>query len=187
MYNTHLWLGLCIFDLCFSINGVPACANKQLLTDIARKEWNFQGFVVSDAHAIPNIEEYFSYTDDNIDTVSKAVQAGCNLELGTSLYGKQMEAIKAGKLTEEEVRNNIRPLLSTRMKLGEFDTPSSNPYESLSKSDVQSKLHHETALKAAMMSFVLLKNKDKSLPLQKKYKNIAVSILTPLKLAIYNI
>lgn len=68
-----------------SINGVPACANEKLLTDILRKEWNFTGYVVSDESAIENIIVDHHYFNNSVDTVAACVNAGCNLELSPNL------------------------------------------------------------------------------------------------------
>lgn len=81
----------------FSINGVPACANKQLLTDIIRKEWGFDGYIVSDAGAISNIISAHKYKDNAVDALTAAIEAGTNLELGSDLYSHQLEAAQAGK------------------------------------------------------------------------------------------
>lgn len=67
------------------INGVPACGNRKLLTDILRKELGFTGYVVSDQAAIENIIDYHHYTNNSIDTVALCVNAGCNMELSTNL------------------------------------------------------------------------------------------------------
>ena len=79
-----------------SINGVPACANKQLLTDITRKEWGFQGYVVSDSGAVSNIISAHKYLNNSVDTVTAAIKAGTNLELGSDVYNSQLEALKQG-------------------------------------------------------------------------------------------
>ena len=71
--------------LIFSLNGVPACANKKLLTDILRTEWKFTGYVVSDESAIENIINDHHYLTNNVDTVAACVNAGCNLELSPNL------------------------------------------------------------------------------------------------------
>lgn len=68
----------------FRINGVPACGNKRLLTDILRTEWGFTGYVVSDQEAIENIMTYHHYTNNSVDTAALCVKAGCNLELSTN-------------------------------------------------------------------------------------------------------
>ena len=83
---------------CFSINGVPACANTQLLTTIARKEWGFTGYVVSDDLAIPMIQAGHNYTNTTIQTAIAAIRAGCNMELGSKVYMSQLDAVKQGEM-----------------------------------------------------------------------------------------
>jgi hypothetical protein len=69
---------LCFFSFIavFSINGIPACANRKLLTDIVRKEWGFNGYVISDEGAIELIMVGHNYTNTVVDTVAAAVNAG---------------------------------------------------------------------------------------------------------------
>ena len=87
-----------------SINGVPSCANKELLTDITRHEWGFTGYIVSDAGAINNIITQHHYLNNTVDTVAASITAGCNLELGTTVFNSSIDAMKAGKLTEHQIR-----------------------------------------------------------------------------------
>jgi beta-glucosidase-like glycosyl hydrolase len=63
---------------CFhcSINGVPACANKKLLTDILRSEWGFEGYVISDMQAVQNVMTQHKYTNNTVDTAAVCVNAG---------------------------------------------------------------------------------------------------------------
>ena len=86
------------FNSSCSINGIPACANKQLLTDIARKEWGFKGYIVSDEGAVSNIITHHKYLNNSVDTVTATIKAGCNLELvgGKKIYTSQLEAMKQG-------------------------------------------------------------------------------------------
>ncbi|KAH9492176.1 putative beta-D-xylosidase 7 [Bulinus truncatus] len=161
-----------------SINGVPACANKKLLTDILRTEWGFNGYVISDQAAIEFIQEAHNYTNSPLDTAVAAISAGCNLELSNNLlkpdYMYIVEAVHQGKLTEDLVRERVKPLFYTRMRLGEFDPPDNNPFTQLDSSVAESPEHQALALEAAMKSFVLLKNRNNFLPLQtSSYNNVA--------------
>ncbi|XP_059161838.1 xylan 1,4-beta-xylosidase-like isoform X2 [Physella acuta] len=161
------------------INGVPACANKELLTDITRGEWNFKGYVISDQGAIENIQDEHHYTNNTIDTAAAAVGAGCNLELSNNLpkpvYMSIVDAVKEGKLSESLVRDTVKPLFYTRMRLGEFDPPDNNPYAQLDSSTAESTEHQALALESAIKSLVLLKNNNNILPLKKeKYNNVAI-------------
>ncbi len=88
----------------FSINGIPSCANKQLLTDITRNEWGFRGYIVSDSTAVINIMTQHKYTNTSVDTVAASMSAGCNLELGSTVFNHSLDAVRAGKLTEHQLR-----------------------------------------------------------------------------------
>ncbi|XP_050393626.1 uncharacterized protein LOC126811774 [Patella vulgata] len=160
------------------INGIPSCANKQLLTDILRKEWGFKGYVVSDMNALENIVEHHHYSKNYVEAAAAAINAGCNLELRsgsrkTTVFESILNATKQGKITEATLRERVKPLFYTRMRLGEFDPSKMNPYSSVG-SVVLDDAHRELALEAAMKSIVLLKN-DGLLPLtHTKYNTIAI-------------
>jgi beta-glucosidase-like glycosyl hydrolase len=85
-----------------------------------------------------------------------------------------VDAIKQGKVAEATVRERVSPLFYTRMRLGEFDPPSMNPYSSLSNSDIETQEHEDLAVEAAVKSFVLLKNNG-LLPLKPGTGTIGVS------------
>ncbi|XP_053562988.1 uncharacterized protein LOC128653621 isoform X2 [Bombina bombina] len=151
------------------VNGVPACANKKLLTDILRSEWGFSGYVVSDEGAIEFIQMMHNYTSSFLETAVAAVNSGCNLELAINLadnvFMRIGDAVASGNITIQMVKERLYPLFYTRMRLGEFDPPDMNPYSSLDLSSVQTQEHRDLAVEAAIKSFVLLKNKGNLLPL----------------------
>ncbi|XP_002740189.1 uncharacterized protein LOC100375100 [Saccoglossus kowalevskii] len=161
-----------------SINGVPACANKKLLTDILRTEWNFTGYVISDQSAVEKVYDAHHYTKDMLDTAIACVNSGLNLELSSNLTDNVMmqttKAVKQGNVTMKTVKARVSPLFYTRMRLGEFDPPEMNPYSKLDLSIIQSQEHQELSLKAAAKSFVLLKNENRFLPLKEKIDKLAV-------------
>ncbi|XP_075709407.1 uncharacterized protein LOC142742989 isoform X2 [Rhinoderma darwinii] len=151
------------------VNGIPACANKKLLTDILRSEWGFKGYVVSDEGAIEFIMAAHKYTSSFLETAIASVNSGCNLELSFNLidnvFMRIKDAVALGNITLETVKERLYPLFYTRMRLGEFDPPDMNPYSSLDFSSVQSKEHRDLAVEAAIKSFVLLKNLGDILPM----------------------
>jgi beta-glucosidase len=162
------------------INGVPACANKKLLTDILRKEWGFNGFVVSDAGAIKNIVHYHKYTKTLVEAAVDSVKAGCNMELtgATGMgvaYFNLLAAVKNKQISEEELRENLKAPMYARMVQGEFDPVDMNPYSKIDMSVVLSKQHLDMAVKASAMSFVLMKNLNNYLPIKKRFDRLAVS------------
>ncbi|XP_061452808.1 uncharacterized protein LOC133370462 isoform X2 [Rhineura floridana] len=152
------------------INGIPACANRKLLTDILRGEWGFQGYVVSDEGAVELIMIGHNFTHSFLETAIASVNAGCNLELAfgqrNNVFMFVSEAVAKGNISLETVRDSVRPLFRTRLRLGEFDPPTMNPYNMLGPDDVQSEAHRQLALEAAIQSFVLLKNHHGMLPLK---------------------
>ena len=66
------------------INGIPACANKKLLTDITRQKWGFHGYVISDEEAVENLVLYHHYANSSMEAMIDVIEAGLNLELTTS-------------------------------------------------------------------------------------------------------
>lgn len=157
-----------------SINGIPACANYKLLTKILREEWNFTGYVVSDSGATSLMVSDHHYYLNNLDTVTGCINAGCNLELGGIVFLNIYEAISKSLLMESTVRERVKPLFYTRMRLGEFDPPSMNPYTQLNLTVIESDKHRQLAIEAAGKSYVLLKNTKDILPFTKRIPNIAV-------------
>ncbi|XP_062594611.1 uncharacterized protein LOC134256035, partial [Saccostrea cucullata] len=147
------------------INGVPACSNDLLLLDILRGEWNFSGYVVSDEGAIENQITFHKYYNNSLDAAAGSVNAGCNLELSANLKDPVFmsigDAVKSGKLEESVVRDRVKPLFYTRMRLGEFDPPEMNPYSTVNLSVIQSEEHRNLSLTAAAKSMVLLKRPSK--------------------------
>ncbi|XP_025097185.1 probable beta-D-xylosidase 2 [Pomacea canaliculata] len=161
-----------------SINGVPACANGVLLTDILRTEWGFTGYVVSDENALEQIITGHHYVNDNVTAAAVAIEAGVSLEVSSqnthNIFTNIVAAVKAGEISEDTVRSRVKPLFYTRMRLGEFDPPDMNPYTQVNVSLVQSPAHRDLALEAAVKSLVLLKNQNGFLPLKQRFNRIAV-------------
>jgi len=165
-----------------ALYGVPNCANPFLLTDILRKQWGFDGFVVSDGGAIANIWRYHKYVPTAEDAAAVAVKAGCDLFSATidrGLYPYK-DNVDLGKmlqkhlLTEQEIDNALRYTLAARFRLGLFDPPAMVPWSHLTLADNDTPEHWALALKVAEESIVLLKNKG-ILPLNlKKIHRIAV-------------
>lgn len=157
-----------------SVNGEPACASKMLLEDILRKEWKFEGHVVSDCGAIQDIYEYHKFVETAEEAAAIAVKRGCDLNCGRT-YESLKKAVEKGLITEEEINTAVRRLLKTRFKLGMFDPDEEVKYASIPFEKNDCEEHRELALEMAHKTIVLLKNEDNLLPLDKdKIKTIAV-------------
>jgi beta-glucosidase len=156
-----------------SVDGQPACANTQLLGEILRKEWGFQGYVVSDCGAIGDIYKNHKFVPTAEEGVSRAIKAGTDLNCGTE-YSNVLSAVHKGLLTETEVNQSLRRLLVARFKLGMFDPPEMVKYAQIPYSENDSPAHRQLAIEAARKSIVLLKNDNHTLPLSKTLKTIAV-------------
>ncbi|XP_050400684.1 uncharacterized protein LOC126817636 [Patella vulgata] len=162
-----------------SINGIPACANKELLTDILRDEWGFKGYIGSDSGALEHIIYSHHYLNNTVDAVVECINAGVSLDLAsgkfdyTPIYYSIPDAVNQGRLTVQKIREMMKPMWNIRMRLGEFDPPEINPYKQMNLSVIESPAHRALAIEAATKSFVLLKN-QKFLPLMNQvYVNIS--------------
>jgi len=156
-----------------ALNGVPDCANAFLLTDLLRKQWGFDGYIVSDCGAIGDISGSHHYVNTQEEAAADAVKAGCDLDCGGE-YNALVRAVQQGLLTEKDVDNALYHTLWTRFKLGLFDPPEKNPYSKIGIDQNDTPENRQLALQIARQSLVLLKN-DGILPLNRaKLKRIAV-------------
>jgi beta-glucosidase len=156
-----------------SVYGRPACANPFLLTDLLRKQWGFDGHVVSDCGAIYDIHANHKFTATPEEAAAAAVKAGNDLCCGTD-YNALVRAVQKSLISEVEINTAIGRVLEARFRLGLFDPPEKVPYAQISLSQNDTPEHEALALKMARESIVLLKN-DNLLPLDRtKIKRIAV-------------
>src|SRR5437660_767787 len=155
------------------VDGVPACANSDLLQKRLRGEWNFQGFIVSDCGAITDIFRGHKYKATPEEGSAVAVKAGTDLTCGNE-YRALVQAVKAGQITEAEINRSLERLFVARFKLGMFDPPERVPFSKIPYSETDSAEHRKLALEAARKSIVLLKNENQTLPLKSSVRKIAV-------------
>ncbi|MAT69889.1 MAG: glycosyl hydrolase [Planctomycetaceae bacterium] len=158
-----------------ALNGVPCCADPFLLDNLLRKQWGFEGYVVSDCGGIRDIwgRRQHHYVDTPEEAAAVAVKAGCNLCCGGD-YNALIQAVQTGLLSEADVDQALFYTLWTRFRLGLFDPPEQVPYAKYTIADNDTPEHSEVALEVARQSLVLLKN-DGILPLPRdKYRTIAV-------------
>ena len=157
-----------------ALNGIPCTANKFLLQDILRNEWQFPGWVVTDCGAIYDIYVNHKYVNDPAEAVALSLKAGTDLNCGSSFRLHLKDAFDRGLVTIKDIDQALLRIFTTRIKLGVFDPPSMNPYSKISKEVVDSKHHRELAHQIALQSIVLLKNENDALPLDKDIKSVAV-------------
>jgi len=158
-----------------AINGVPCSANSFLLEDLLRKQWGFDGYVVSDCDAIRDIwgSRQHHYVNTAEEAAAAAIKAGCDLCCGGD-YNPLVRAVQNGLVTEAEIDQALHYTLWTRFRLGLFDPADKVLYAKLTIKDNDTPEHRQVALEIARKSLVLLKN-DGILPLDRtKYKRIAV-------------
>jgi beta-glucosidase len=156
-----------------SVDGKPACANPLLLTDLLRKQWGFDGHVVSDCGAIYDIYANHKFADTPEAAAALAVKAGDDLCCGMD-YNSLLGAVKQGLISEKEIDTAVGRVLEARFRLGLFDPPEKVAYAQIPISQNDTPDHEALALQIARQSIVLLKN-DGVLPLDRaRIKRIAV-------------
>ena len=147
----------------------PCCASELLLEQVLRKEWGFEGMVVSDFTALKDFHTGHKLTKDAAESAALALKHGCDMNLGF-VYLSLQESLDRGLITEEDIDKACRKVMEIRLRLGLYETP-----ESLRVNHdlLDSPKHRYLNLKAARESLVLLKN-DGMLPLAGKFRSIAV-------------
>ncbi len=168
----HAGSVMCAYN---SINGEPACANSFLLQDSLRKNWSFQGYVVSDCGAITDIYTSHKYVKTIEAAAAVSLRRGTDLDCDFTETEQKgyLDAVKSGALTEAEIDRSLERIFTARFRLGMFDPPSIVQYARIPYTENDSEAHRAQALQVAMQSMVLLKN-DGTLPLKKDVKKIAV-------------
>lgn len=161
-----------IMSAYMDLNNVPAVANKHLLKEILRDEWNFKGFVISDASAIRNLVVQ-GFAKDVKDAAKRAFKAGVNVDMSSFSYIECLEKLlEEGSITREELDNAVRPVLEAKIRMGLFEHPYVESGQG--KKAASDPSHRKFAREVAQKSMVLLKNDGNVLPLSKKLKKIAV-------------
>ncbi|MGA2598710.1 MAG: glycoside hydrolase family 3 C-terminal domain-containing protein [Bryobacteraceae bacterium] len=156
-----------------AVDGLPACASPMLLQDILREKWGFNGYVVSDCGAVGDIYLNHKLVPTAPEGVAKAIKAGTDLNCGVE-YENLLPAVRRGLIAESEIDKSLRRLLRARFQLGMFDPPEMVKYAQIPYSVNDSPEHRQLALETARKAIVLLKNDNRTLPLSKSLKTVAV-------------
>ncbi len=154
-------------------NGEPCCGSRTLLLDTLRKEWGFQGCVVSDCGAIQDFHAHHTVTGSPEQSAALAVRNGCDLECGM-VYPSLVGAVAHGFITEAEIDAAVTRIMEARFRLGLFDPDEMVPYAGIPYERNDCEEHRALALDAARASIVLLKNDKSLLPLSRDLGCIAV-------------
>lgn len=147
------------------INGVPATANKWLMTDLLRKQWGFDGFVVTDYTAVKELIEH-GVGNDLKEVSALALNAGIDMDMvdeGFLLHARQLLA--EGKITPKTIDDACRRILEAKYKLGLFDDPYRYINLERAKTEILTSENREQARNTAAHSMVLLKNENQLLPI----------------------
>ncbi len=156
------------------IDGIPSHSNKHLLDDILRREWGFDGAIVSDYFGITDLLNLHHVAATKEDAAKMALEAGVEIELPfEAAYPSLIEQVHQGRVSEAMIDKAVAHLLRAKFEAGLFENPYVDP--DYSEKIVNNTEHQQLALQAAHEAIVLLKNEKSLLPLVKsKYKKIAV-------------
>ena len=168
--EAHVEAVMCAYN---RYDGKACCGSDFLLTDLIRNEWGFNGHVVSDCGAIHDIYSTHKLTQTRPEAAALALKSGTDVNCG-SMFRSLNRAYDDSLITENDIDRALHRLLATRFKLGMFDPPEMVKYAQIPYSENNAPEHGALALELARESIVLLKNENKTLPLSKNLKRIAV-------------
>lgn len=155
-------------DWCY----VPCNASRELLTEILREEWGFDGYVIEDMGAIGLLEQSHGVAENYEDAVRLAVSAGVDQSFGGSVSQQALNLVRGGKLPESAVDEACRRILRAKFRLGLFEDPFADPDRAEALCGCVE--HREAARDTARQCIVLLKNEKNLLPLDRNIGTIAV-------------
>lgn len=166
------------------LNGVPASGNKMLLTDILRDEWGFDGFVVTDYTSINEMVDHGNVADEK-EAGELSFTSGVDMDMqGAVYYNYLAQSVAEGKVTVEQIDRAVRRILHIKEELGLFDDPYRYCRPSRQATTLLSDENLAFAREVARKSIVLLKNKDKVLPVDRNKK---IALIGPLGNAQYEL
>lgn len=158
------------------VDGLPASGNKWLMTEVLRNQWGFDGFVVTDYTAI---NEMIDHGLGDLQTVSTlALKAGVDMDMvGEGFLTTLKKSLEEGKITEAQIDAACRRILVAKFQLGLFDDPYKYCDTERANTEIFTADNRSFAREVSAQSFVLLKNDNQTLPLQ---KNGTIALIGPL-------
>jgi len=176
-FKAALDAGVCSLMTSFSdLDGVPASANEFLLDQVLRREWDFDGFVVSDWDSISQLQAH-GLTENDRESAYEAARAGVDMEMASTTYAHHLpQLVTEGRISEEKVDGMVRNVLRTKLRLGLFERPYVDPE---SFPDWGNPTYLADALETARQSIVMLRNRDETLPL-KPHELSSLAVIGPM-------
>ena len=141
-----------------AVNGIPMSANKYLVDTIARRTYGLKGYITGDCGAIQDIVTGHFYAKTDAEATAMGLKSGVDSDCGSVYQTSAIEALNKGLITEDDIDRALLHIFTTRMRIGEFDPPSKNPYASIDTNVVNSPEHVAFAAEVATKTPVLLKN-----------------------------
>jgi beta-glucosidase len=163
-----------------TLNGVPATGNQWLINDVLKKEWGFTGFTVSDANSAYDLATH-NFAKDCADAGVRALNAGLDMEMSlsaqSSCYATLPQSLSNGTIRQDRLDDAVRRVLTMKFRMGLFE----NPYVDQTKINavLNNPAHKRAAREAAEKSFVLLRNENQTLPLDRS-KRGSIAVIGPL-------
>lgn len=156
------------------LNGIPATGNAYLQREVLKRDWKFEGFVVSDWGSINEMIPH-GYAKDSKHAAEIAINAGSDMDMESSAYVEHLVAlVKEGKVKESDIDDAARRILKVKFELGLFDDPYKYCDENRELATVGKQDFQDGVLDVAKKSIVLLKNEKEVLPLKKSGQKIAL-------------
>jgi len=157
-----------------TVDEIPATANKWLMDDVLRKEWGFEGVIITDYSAILELIAH-GVAEDEKEAAYLAMEAGVDIDMKTACYAKQLEPlIKEGKISEKKIDQSVWRILKLKNKLGLFEDSYRGADAALEKQLLGCETHRKQARKVANEAITLLKNENHILPLSLNKEKIAL-------------
>lgn len=154
------------------LNDVPATANRFLLDDVLRRSWGFRGFVVSDAFSVKDLATH-GFARDASDAAFRALTAGVDMDMGSMTYARQLPTlVQQGRVDRARIDEAVLRILTAKIRLGLFEHPYVDAAAAPAVFNDPASLR--TARLAALRSAVLLRNENRTLPLNPGLSSLAV-------------
>jgi len=149
-----------------AINGVPSCANGEILNKLAREKWGFEGYITSDCGAVDDVYSPHDYSPTPAETIRDVLTATMDSDCGGFITEHMEDAYNDGTVSEELIDAALTNLLKVQFRLGMFEKE--KPFADITPANsVDTYQHRQLALEAARQGMTLLKNEHNVLPLKK--------------------